>query len=270
VVNFAGGTKGLTLINVIYVALIYWYVRGRLPLRWFVLGACVWMLVTPWNLAYRERINAGQVDSGDGWTIVGALTGSLQDAFLRVDPGTAWTHFLENTEARVPLLQEAALVVEYAERNGIAADPMQYLLLPVYALVPRIVWPDKPVFNSGNWVDEEIYGVRNSHSSTAITGVGDFFLGYGAAGVFLGFLVWGMLFRVLEDRAGQSGVGILLIGVLYQNLINVPGNDALGIMGGMVKDLIVFAAFLRLTGFVALRRRLAAPARFQSSPSPTP
>lgn len=246
--NFLGGTKGLTLINFFYIAVIYWYIKRNFPWKWAVAAVIVWILITPWNLAYRDQINAGYVETSDFATITGALTKSFEDAFIPGPVTGPIDQFFKHLKVRVPLLQEATLVMEYADTVGYLYGE-KYLLLPLIAFIPRFIWPTKPVQESGYWVTREIYGVTLGYSSTAITGIGDFYLDFGIIGPLLGFSLWGFFFGWFEARFRSSSLGILLIGGLYINLITIVGNETFGILGGIIKDLMILLPFAWATGF---------------------
>lgn len=253
--NFLGGTKGLTLINFFYVALVYWYIRGNPPRRWILGVAMIWALITPWNLAYRDRINEGFVNTENFASIIGTLRDSFKDAFLSETVSGPIERLIDNLKARIPLLQEATLVMDYADRAGYSYGEKYLMFLPI-ALIPRFLWPDKPVLQSGYWVTTEIYGQTSGYTSTAITGIGDFYLDFGIIGPLLGFALWGVLIGWIEARFEKSALGVLLITGLYINLINIVANDTFGLLGGIIKDLVILLPFCWATGFgLPFRRR---------------
>ena len=91
---------------------------GPCPWKWAVAAVIVWILITPWNLAYRDQINAGYVETSDFATITGALTKSFEDAFIPGPVTGPIDQFFKHLKVRVPLLQEATLVMEYADTVG--------------------------------------------------------------------------------------------------------------------------------------------------------
>jgi len=70
------------------------------------------------------------------------------------------------------------------------------LLAPAYAFVPRLIWPSKPLGNLGLWYTQVVIGL-NHFSSTAMGPVTYLYFAGGALVVFMGFMGFGILHRIL-------------------------------------------------------------------------
>jgi len=73
------------------------------------------------------------------------------------------------------------------------------------ALVPRIIWPDKPVFAGSPKIVSEMTGLELSEwSSFGIGNVMEFQINFGVGGVVGGFLVLGWLIGMLDRKAAAA------------------------------------------------------------------
>lgn len=89
-------------------------------------------------------------------------------------------------------------------------------------LVPRLIWPDKPVGDYGQRVTAVIYGLENSRSSATITVIGDSLVNFGWAGVLLSAVFLGGLLRLLERRIrlGSGWLSLVLAASLCYTILS--------------------------------------------------
>jgi hypothetical protein len=87
-----------------------------------------------------------------------------------------------------------------------AGDSVPYmsgctLIEGVETLAPRLLYPDKPPLNIGNWTGQEFGWVHWQDELTNVspTFIGEFYMNFGLIGVCVGMLLLGML-AVLVDR----------------------------------------------------------------------
>jgi hypothetical protein len=98
----------------------------------------------------------------------------------------------------------------------------------VLALVPRAVWPDKPMIaGSGNLVSE-FTGIRFAEGTTIGVGqVLECFINFGTVGVVIGFLLLGTFVTLFDYTAGQALVNndwlrfatAMMLGICLLNII---------------------------------------------------
>ena len=67
------------------------------------------------------------------------------------------------------------------------------------AYVPRLVWPGKPRFETGQWVTDNFGFGPHIRSSTGSTWVGEFYFNFAWAGIAIGMALLGVWFRFLQD-----------------------------------------------------------------------
>lgn len=87
-------------------------------------------------------------------------------------------------------------------------------------LVPRVLWPGKPVFNYGEQVSVAIYGVPASYyTSSTVTWLGDLYLNGGLPAVLVAGVVLAAMARRIFDLAVEGPVFIVLTAVLFLELL---------------------------------------------------
>jgi hypothetical protein len=103
-------------------------------------------------------------------------------------------------------------------QNGLVGQSVEYItggqatfargktfLEAMVAPIPRLLWPDKPVMaGSGNLVADYTGQSFSAGTSVGVGQVMEFYLNFGFAGVFLGFLILGILLRVMDMVAAYK------------------------------------------------------------------
>ncbi|KYC36868.1 hypothetical protein WA1_45240 [Scytonema hofmannii PCC 7110] len=73
------------------------------------------------------------------------------------------------------------------------------------AAIPRLLWPDKPVRAGSPEIVSRYTGIEFAdRTSVGVGQVMEFYINFGSIGVFLGFLVYGTLLRIIDISAGQK------------------------------------------------------------------
>jgi hypothetical protein len=126
----------------------------------------------------------------------GASTGSALDTLNRR------TRQIENVAA---VLRDTPSVFPYTKGGGL---PKAFAI----ALVPRVLWPNKPVFDVGRTFPQ-LY-LKQSTTSRSTTGpshFGDLYRNFGLSGLVFGMALLGAVFAVLGRLTERGGVRTLLI-----------------------------------------------------------
>jgi hypothetical protein len=94
--------------------------------------------------------------------------------------------------------------IEYHELVGGLKLYGESIFLAPLALVPRFLWPDKPEMGGSTLVATHT-GMRFSESTTFGAGpVFEFFVNFGWVGIFLGFVVLGLIVRLIDRKASVA------------------------------------------------------------------
>lgn len=119
---------------------------------------------------------------------------------------------------------------------------------PIWALIPRAIWPDKPAVGGGRTIVADVTGQDLAEGTSFGAGqVLEFYVNFGWPGVVVGFFAFGALFRWL-DRAVIKGFKNFDARRLFMCVM--PGL-VLGQAGGNLLEIVV-SAVAALVAAVAL------------------
>jgi hypothetical protein len=144
------------------------------------------------------------------------------------------------------------LGIEYAANNDELPEGSpeflgNIILAPVMAVVPRILWPSKPLQNIGLWYTNQVVGL-DLVSSTGMSPFTYLNFAGGPFAVVLGFLIVGILQRGLFDGLRQFGAGglFVLLGLLgtLSNIDSAFNTFFVGII--RLLPILVFAQYVLL------------------------
>lgn len=113
------------------------------------------------------------------------------------------------------------------------------------ALVPRALWPDKPVFGGSGTIVADMTGLNLNHNTSwGVGNVMEFYINFGLVGLVGGFLILGWLIGFLDRRAahhlvtggyGQSAIFFLPCLALIQpngSMVELSGGAAAALAAG--------------------------------------
>jgi hypothetical protein len=142
-------------------------------------------------------------------------------------------------------------VVAYHE-DGFA--PFAYgATVPLWALIPRALWPDKPDVGGSGDVVTEFTGIRFAEGTSVGVGqVLEFYINFGIPGVLVGFFGLGWLLMWLDGgimRASAAGDmrGLLLRGMPGLTLLNP---------GGSLQEMLVACAAAYVAAYAVISLRV--------------
>jgi hypothetical protein len=173
-VGFAVGFKGLSLAPLVFVCLAFIACRRRVPLRLIGVGLLVAAVLVPTVSFYRATIRPTR----------GAVPVPL---FTRVAHQARFY-----ATARFRLIDHVALIQARTPSVYERGDGSRYLLLPALVVVPRALWPDKPVLEEGIEFSRTYWEIPPAvRTSTPPTQIGDLYRNFGVPGVLVGLFAWG-------------------------------------------------------------------------------
>jgi len=130
-------------------------------------------------------------------------------------------------------------------------------LSPIYAVVPRFIWKNKPIADIGRHFSYEIYG-STFENSIGFTPQGYFYLLNGFFGVVFGFLLIGSFMRVITwfllERLREPSIYLYLL-VEFSNPSDLIWSYFSGIMQSIIFLLIVMF-FMYKRGGRLLKQKL--------------
>ncbi len=105
------------------------------------------------------------------------------------------------------------------------------------ALVPRFLWPDKPVFGGSGTIVADMTGLKlNEETSWGVGNVMEFQINFGTPGVIVGFLILGFSIGWLDFKAAaadaRGDIGKLMLFFLVGVALIQPNGSIVEIVGG--------------------------------------
>jgi hypothetical protein len=199
VVGALAGGKQYFLLSVLAVLIPYGALRGRLPLRILLAGATMFLLVVvPFNTSYRQVVRGEQSTLSPS-----AAVGTAPDVLAGVVAGGSVQETLADSSIqmlqRIRMLDSVAIAVQLTPSTIPFRSPMEFAYAPVIGLVPRALWPDKPVLTTGYEFSQDYYGTPSDmYTSAGITPTGDLYRHGGWLTVTVGMLLLGMAARLFD------------------------------------------------------------------------
>jgi hypothetical protein len=157
--------------------------------------------------------------------------------------------------------------------EGGIADFAYGATVPLWALIPRAIWPDKPAVGGSGHVVSNFTGIDFAHGTSVGVGqVLEFYINLGVPGVILGFLALGFVLMrldigIMEALASADGKRLIACALPGLAIVN-PEGSLLEIAVGVPAAILV--ARLLLPALVKGRRRQPLEARRTAQPGPVP
>jgi hypothetical protein len=245
--------KGNLLLPLAFSAVAVYVVRQRLPRLLVIAAALAFAVWIPVGLSLRFVLgNTPDLSTS------AAVIEAFKDVSGRPVSETA-------TETFAYLLHRTQMmdVFDAVITNVPEVEPFQYgrtyADIPLM-LVPRAIWPSKPVFNymKGEW-GRYIAGVTPETEAVGMGMVAEFYFNFGTTGVIVGMFLLGVLLRALwhwfAERNERSIPAAMLFLTIIKQLTAV-GAVASAFVGLVQLLLLFYVFYLAIT---VSRFRLRAP-----------
>lgn len=260
-VGAISGMKEELLKPILYLVLVYGITRGRIPRVVFLLPLLL-VLIYPFENAYRANLDLGyrsEIRTLDG---LGAV---LEKTFTDVVEGStsrseiAGTGF-ESSTSRLSLLSYVRDVLSLPDPSLLNGDDKVWLA-PLYAVVPRVLWKDKPDLNKGGRFSVLLGGSETTAST--VTPIGDLYAMYGTFWLAVGMLIYGICLQIYMNWAsrGHAERDLFVYLSMLLSLINLEAT-VVGVVSESVQLFVLMSILSYLIyGGPSLRLRAAKPAR---------
>jgi hypothetical protein len=245
---FLFGSKSRVLLTLFFALGAYNYSgRRRLRLTTAILSVVV-MLVVVFPAVNLYRAGAFRIGAtrsvGAFLTSLKALGEDLISGGFVKDGQLA----LESVVARSHGIDSLSLVIKYRAQRDLA-HARDYLLIPAYAFVPRLVWPSKPTaaaavrFKRAFMAPLESTADLEDSPAFGIFHIGDLFATFGPGGMLAGLFVLGGLYRSLywryDPQDSGSRRGIFMFLALLWLVINGFESDVPTVYANILKMLVI-------------------------------
>jgi hypothetical protein len=221
VASAASGNKQSFITTFLAVAIPYGAARRRLPKTAMVLAMAVFLLIViPYIAAYRQAARGAQATLTTSQAI-GAAPDIFKQTVSTQNLATAIPVSMSYLLQRIREIDSPAIIVQRTPQQIGYQSPVQLVEGPLAALVPREIWPDKPITDAGNTLNRQYYDTAPTiYSAAAPTPVGSLYQYGGWIPVLAGMFVLGCAVRLMDDTLDiyTNPHAVLLVLLLLPNL----------------------------------------------------
>jgi hypothetical protein len=255
----AAGGKGSFVIALLAVVIPMSAMRRRLPKFAVIGGLIIFMLVViPFNHAYRNAVRGGPALLSTSEALNEAPT-LLWQAVTAQGPLDTFIDSTTYLLQRVQEIDGPAIIMQLSPGQIPFISPSQLIEAPLAGMIPRAVWPDKPISSPGYEFSQQYYNIPSSiYTASAITSVGDMYRHGGWIPVIIGMFLLGCGIRLLDEVLDirDNPHAIFLILLLFPNF--VQGElDWTSLVAGLPATLFVWLLAISLVFRATPRHRRA-------------
>lgn len=241
------GVKKEFLFTGLAVLMVVVLTKRTLPLRLIALGLVAFLLLIPVNIAYRGSLEARTEASFTATQGARSLPDAVRHV-LQTPPAVVLGESIGHLGERIRLTDSVAIVMQRTP-SSIAYQGWRSLALrPLIALVPRFVWPSKPVISYGYEFGLTYFGrAQGSFSSTAVTLPGDLYRYGGVLAVVVGMFLLGAFVRPVSQAlysVERPGLLVLYIPLFFVIVDIEP--DVTSYIGDVVQTLAILLVIARI------------------------
>jgi hypothetical protein len=242
--SLSEGAIGAAIKGGSFLLALIWATGGRVPITALALAAGLALVLRGGAMEFRSLSEQHPHLVAEGRLERAAMFIQLSVDELERDGGRRSLETITDRLAQVALLghvvDSTPLAVPYW--NG-----SSYVSLP-QSLVPRALWPDKPVKDLGQRFAHRYAIIDPSDRTTSINfpQLIEMYCNFGIPGVFLGMLLFGILVRSLIERLYRAGVGPIatLLGAVWLGGLTSVESDLSLVLGAMLQQAVLIGPLL--------------------------
>jgi hypothetical protein len=239
----AGGKE--SFVVVILAAIIpHTVVRRRLPTGAIV--AAVLLIIIPFNQAYRDSARgAVTLSSSQAVATAPAIASQVVDTDIST---TVFAESVSFLAQRIRTIDSPAIIMQRTPSEIPYTNPADLLVAPVVDIIPRILWPGKPILAPGYQISQQYFELPATvYTSSDVTPEGDLFRHGGWFPVIVGMFLLGCVIRIIDEVADlRRGVhGAFLIILLFPGIVQA-GTDCATLLAGIPGQVVLWLAVVAL------------------------
>jgi hypothetical protein len=251
----AGGKESFVVV-ILAVIIPRTVARHRLPVGAVVAAVLFFLLIViPFNQAYRSAAR-GQVTLSTSQAVAAAPAIASQVVASDLSPAVLGQS-ASYLAGRIRTIDTPAIVMQRTPSEIPYSNSAQLLISPVVALVPRILWPGKPILAPGYQISQEYYDLPSQvYTSSDVTPEGDLYRHGGWIPLIFGMFLIGCGLRILDEVTDlrRSVHGAFLIILLFPGIVEA-GTDCATLLAGIPGMVLLWLAVVALS----FTRRSAPP-----------
>ena len=250
----AAGGKQNFIITILAVAIPFTAARRRVHRGLLAFtglaftGLAFLLIVVPFNQSYRSAVRSasGTLSARQALDTAPSILGQTIGTG---NAGGALSSSATFLLSRITEIDSPAIIMQRTPAEIGFVDPVQLVTAPIAALVPRAVWPGKPILDTGYEFGHTYYELPPTlYTASAITPVGDLYLHGGWFPVIVGMFLLGCGVRLLNDVMdvyGSPHCAFLFL-LLFPSLVKQE-DDWVGTLAGIPGMLLIWLFVTYLT-----------------------
>ncbi len=248
-VGAAAGGKESFVIALLAVGIPMSAARRRLPKAAMIAAALIFLaIVIPFNQAYRSVARSGSATLSPSEAIHDA-PGILRQTLAGHNVITTLPNSAIYLLQRIREIDNPAIIMQRTPGQIPFSSPVQLIEAPLVDIVPRAIWPGKPILATGYQFSQQYYGLPSTvYTSSAITPIGDLYRHGGWIPVIVGMFLLGCGVRLLDDvldvRANPHAIFLVLL--LFPSLVSAEA-DWVTFLAGIPGTVAIWLLALALT-----------------------
>jgi hypothetical protein len=229
--QFAGGLLnaskvGFVLPKLIAVVFIYALFRDRIPLKWILM----FLIAITMSFLIVDQVRRLSSQTATETDAVALLVEGIRETSENLNGSSSSA--LDRFARRTREIENVAVVLRDTPRVLPHTNGNEIPEAVAVALVPRVLWPGKPIFDPERKFPQlYLKQAPASRSSTGPSHFGDLYRNFGLLGVVLGMGLLGALFAFLGRLTETGGVRTLFI-IAFAFTVLTRSEDSLA--GGIV------------------------------------
>ena len=255
-IGAASGGKQSYIVAILAVLIPRAAARRRLPPAVIIAAVLLFLLIViPFNAMYRSDAR------GTSTLSVGQAVAAAPSLLREVISGDRSPSVTGNSlvylAQRVREIDNIAIIVQRTPSQIPYSSPAQLAAAPVADLIPRALWPGKPILATGYEFSQQYYGLPpDVYTSSAITPEGDLYRHGGWLPLVAGMFLFGCGIRVLDDvlNVRASAHSAFLVILMFPDLVKSE-DDWITLLAGVPGLILLWVAVVMFS--FARRRREA-------------
>jgi hypothetical protein len=244
----AAGGKQNFIIAVLAVVIPMSAARRRLPKTLVIVAILIFLFVAiPFNTAYRnaEHSSTGTVTTSE---VLSQAPEIFSQTINTHSMATALPNSVPLLLQRIREIDSPAIIVQRTPSQIPFKSATQLIEAPLAEIVPRAVWPGKPILATGYQFSQQYFGLPSGLTSSAVTPVGDLYTYGGWPPVIVGMFLLGCVVRlldgVLDVRTNPHAIFLVLL--LFPSLVKDEGGWV-STMAGIPATIVIWLVAVSLT-----------------------
>jgi multisubunit Na+/H+ antiporter MnhE subunit len=247
-IGLFGGTKLQVLLPLVAVAVVSGVRARRASRKTVVIIILAAIFVFPFIRQYRDFLRPTPTQRASTQEAIVEFPKVLVQTVKSFANGEAFSAAPSDIAARLRQGDNIAVIIEKTPSLIPYRPWTQELSGPIVGLVPRAIWPSKPVLSTGIDFSREYYQVpQEVLSAQAVTWPGDLYRHGGLLPVVVGMLCLGVIGRLVDETVYPTmdlRRTVMFLGLFF--VMIQTENDVVSLLVGFVQAVVATAIVTKL------------------------